>query len=343
MTTAGPPPIDLLVVGRGPAGAACALQAHRDGLRVLLVGDEPIGGLVRAARRLDNLPGLARTAGADLAIRIEDQLRDAGVPTRAARVVAITRKDDWFAALAEPVATDGPGNASQGRAGLEAGTGEAHDAGRESRWTVRAICLATGTRPRAWPPAAGCHVVRDARALPPSLDARRVVVVGGGEAALDTALCALDRGAHVTILARGGMLHGSPALLDEVRASRAVVRLGTVVTGASRAGDRWTIRLGDGGILEADVLAACVGREPRLDLWNSLGQGPLDASVEQPRAPGVFAAGDLIRGRDRYVATAMGDGQRAALAAAASLGGVRGVRAVREERGGGARGKRNNR
>jgi thioredoxin reductase len=31
--------------------------------------------------------------------------------------------------------------------------------------------------------------------------------------------------------------------------------------------------------------------------------------------PGLFLAGDLIRGRDRYVATAMGDGQRAALAA----------------------------
>ena len=72
-------------------------------------------------------------------------------------------------------------------------------------------------------------------------------------------------------------------------------------------------------MLTADVLVACVGREPRRELWECVGTGTLEAAVEQPRMSGLFTAGDLIRGRDRYVATAMGDGQRAGLAAAAFL------------------------
>ncbi|MBI5488410.1 MAG: NAD(P)/FAD-dependent oxidoreductase [Deltaproteobacteria bacterium] len=311
MSTGKPPEIDLLVVGRGPAGVACALQAHRDGLRVLLAGDEPIGGLVRAARRLDNLPGLARTPGAELADRMERQLREAGVPTRAARIVALRREGARFVPTVEPLGQCNPAHAA------------ASGADHGLSWTAGAVCLATGTRPRPWPPAAGGVVVRDARALPARLDGWRVVVVGGGEAALDTALNAADRGAGVTLLARGGMLHGSPALLAEVRASRVDVRLGTSVAGASGGAGGWSIRLEDGETVEADVLAACVGREPRKDVWDGIGQGTLEASVEQRAVPGVFAAGDLIRGRDRYVATAMGDGQRAALAAAAYLGGMK--------------------
>jgi thioredoxin reductase len=62
--------IDLLVVGLGPAGIACALQGYRDGLDVVALGDEPVGGLVRAGRKLVNLPGLPSISGEELAERL---------------------------------------------------------------------------------------------------------------------------------------------------------------------------------------------------------------------------------------------------------------------------------
>jgi thioredoxin reductase len=283
--------IDLLIVGRGPAGAACALQAHRDGLRVRLVGDEPVGGLVRAARRIDNLPGLPGIAGREFAERLVGQLDAASVPTLDGRVLELRREGGGF------------------RARLADG----------SVLACGAVCLATGTRPRAWRVAPEGGVVRDARAFAGSLDGRRVVVVGGGEAALDTALTARDRGATVTILARGGALRGAAGLLAEVGRAGLAVRLGAQPRKVAGGPGGWAVELEGGGTIAAEVLVACIGREPCDGLWRPLAEGVPDAAVEQRRAPGVFTAGDLIRGRERYAATAMGDGQRAALAASAWL------------------------
>jgi thioredoxin reductase (NADPH) len=284
--------VDLLVVGSGPAGVCCALQARRDGLDVLLVGDEPIGGLVRAARRIDNLAGTPRVAGRALAEAMSGQIAAAGVPRIDGRVAALRREDGTF------VATTAGGMPVR----------------------ARAVCLATGTRPRDWLADAGEGVVRDARAFAADLRGSSVVVVGGGEAALDTALSAADRGARVTVLVRGSDVRGAPGLRDEVRRAGIELRFGTEVDSVAGGPGSWTIRCAGGDEIGADVLAACVGRTARDDLFRELSGGsPPEPSVEQSLAPGLFAAGDVIRGRERYVATAIGDGQRAALAAAARI------------------------
>ena len=72
--------VDLCVVGLGPAGVACLIQAHRDGLSVMGIGDEPVGGLVTAARRLDNLPGFPGVSGRALADSLLAQIKTLGIP-----------------------------------------------------------------------------------------------------------------------------------------------------------------------------------------------------------------------------------------------------------------------
>jgi thioredoxin reductase len=287
--------LDLLIIGRGPAGVSCALQARRDGLDLLLLGDEPVGGLVCAARRLDNLAGARGVTGPALAARMAEQLAVADVPLLDARVAALRRGERGFVG--------------------------ALDDGRTIH--ARTVCLATGTAPRPWTAASpGNGVLRDARTLPQGLAGSHVVVVGGGEAALDTALSAADRGARVTILVRGARPAAAPGLLAEAVRAGIELRCDAAVQGVDGGSGRWTIRCRDGAEVAAQVLLACVGREPRDALFRGLtgGAGPA-AAVEQPGRAGVFAAGDLIRGQERYVATALGDGQRAALAAAAFLGG----------------------
>jgi len=55
----------------------------------------------------------------------------------------------------------------------------------------------------------------------------------------------------------------------------------------------------------------CVGRRPCVDLLE--GVLPAGAAGDVTTAlPGLYLAGDMIRGWDRFVATAIGDGQRAA-------------------------------
>ena len=76
--------------------------------------------------------------------------------------------------------------------------------------------------------------------------------------------------------------------------------------------------------MSADLLMVCIGRQPRDELTQELLPGGVQPDVVQKEVPGLTLAGDLIRGRDRYVATAMGDGQRAAIAAAVHLQEVHG-------------------
>lgn len=283
---------DLLIVGTGPAGASCALEAARGGLDLVLVGDEPVGGLAAAARRIDNLAGLPGLAGRELAERLARQLEQGGIVARRGRVTALRREAGLFRALLD----DG------------------------ERLAAHTVCLAAGTVPRPWPPAAGREVPRDVRAWPLELHGTQVVVVGGGEAALDTALTARDRGARVLVLLRGARPRAAPALLAE--AQRCGIELRGRVEVASLAGPpgAWRVELRDGSRVEAGQLAVCIGREPRTDLLAGLELRALEPAVEQSGVPGLFCAGDLIRGRERYVATALGDGQRAALAARAHVG-----------------------
>jgi thioredoxin reductase (NADPH) len=295
MPECGPPrSFDLLVVGLGPAGVACALQAWRDGLRVAAIGDEPIGGLVAAARRVDNLPGLPGVPGSELARALAAQLDRTDAVVLRGRVDRIDPDGAGF------VATLAEG----------------------SRWSARAVCLALGTRPRAFPGGLPAGACRDVRSLPSAPAGGRAVVIGGGEAALDTALTLVDRGAAVALLARGDSLRGAGRLRDEIRASAVDVRLGCAVDAVLRGPDGFEVRTPHGAF-RADDLLACVGRDPSplpaggvADAW------PHPDAVSGPM-PGVFAAGDLIRGRDRYVATAFGDGQRAAVAAARYVASLR--------------------
>jgi len=283
--------LDLLVSGRGPAGVSCALQAHRDGLSVLAVGDEPVGGLVPAARRLDNLAAQPGVAGRDLAASMAEQVDQRGVPVTEGEVTDLA----WSSGERHFQAT------------LRDGRG----------FSARAVCLATGTRPRPWRvPIEGARWIhRDARSLPQALADLKVVVIGGGEAALDTALTACDRGAQVEILVRGDHLRSASGLVREAEAAGVQVQHGISLVRARRADGVWHLTTIDDAQIEADELVVCIGREPRDELIEALRPGGYPRAVVQPERPGLFLAGDAIRGRERYVATALGDGQRAAIAA----------------------------
>jgi thioredoxin reductase (NADPH) len=271
---------DLVVIGLGPAGVAAALQARRDGLDVLAIGDEPVGGLLPAARRIDNLPGHPRgISGRALARRLAAQVRAAGVAVERDLATAVERA---------------------GEAGFRVVTG----GGRVH--LARTVCIAPGTSPVPLPRGLvpdGVHVLRDVRGLE-RVPGSTVLVMGGGDAAIDSALSVADAGMRPVVVAR--------------RATRAAARL--LAEAAARG---ILVRIGDAdGRLDATTAIACIGREPRIELLTDLVPGGPPADIATP-VPGLFVAGDAIRGRDRFVATAMGDGQRAAVLARAFIEGSR--------------------
>jgi thioredoxin reductase (NADPH) len=273
---------DLVVVGAGPAGIACAVQAQREGWRSLVIGDEPPGGLLPAARRIDNLPGYGRgISGAELSERLRRHLSAAGAEWRPGTVTSLQAGPPFALQT-----SDGP---------LEA----------------HRVCLATGTRPRPLPPMLEAlpGIARDVRGLPDDMGSQRAVVIGGGDAAFDSALTLADRGSRVTVVIRGARPRAARHLLDEAR-ERVEVRLEAALAAAAWDGEGYELSWADGSGERAHLLLAAIGRVPRDDL---LPEGRHPIQDVDGGVTGLAVAGDLIRAQERYIATALGDGQRAAL------------------------------
>jgi thioredoxin reductase (NADPH) len=284
--------VAMLVVGTGPAGLSASMQARRDMLEHLVVGDEQCGGLLGAAWRIDNLAGYpGGVTGQALARKLAAQADDLRLPVIQDRVMDASRKSGVFVST------------------LESG----------KLVESQTLVLATGSRPRRWS-ATGAEVLReggrlhrDVRSLPERLDDHRVIVIGGGDAALDSALSVHRRGGQAIVLARGDVSRANPRILERVEVRGIEVRTSTPVTEVRLEGLTVVIPSAD---LEASHLVVCIGRVADDRLYRQLvADGQLPDGVETP-VEGLFVAGDLAAGRNRYVASAFGQGQQASLAAA---------------------------
>jgi NADPH-dependent 2,4-dienoyl-CoA reductase/sulfur reductase-like enzyme len=187
---------------------------------------------------------------------------------------------------------------------VQTGTGE--------RLRYDRVVLATGSRPRTWPLAAGrsgilmLRTVADADLLRAALEERpRVAVLGGGFIGSEVAAAARERGLHVTIIemlpAPMSASLGPQAghLLGRLHAEHGVdLRCGTTVTQVRGAGRVEQLVLADGAVLDADLVVVGIGAVP-VTGW--LADSGLDVTDgvrcdEHLRAIGpgdVYAAGDV--------------------------------------------------
>lgn len=295
--------IPLAIVGAGPAGLAASIHAARAGIDHVLFDPDPPGGLLRAARLIENVPGMIDgLSGVSMADRMVAHAQALGVIHYPCRVTAIERTGGGFVVRASSGLT----------------------------LPARAVILATGTRPRPLrvPGVSGAGrkglFHRDARTLPTRMSGLNVVISGGGEAALDTALNARDRGATVQIHFRGAGVSANAALCGYIAAAAIPLH-----PGHSLSGVRWTpeglrvhFRRGRQAeaIVTCDHLVACHGRDAGCALWR-MAAGPAAPPPADVRTsvPGLFCGGDLIRGGCRYASVASGDGTRAGHLAAEYL------------------------
>lgn len=290
----------VVIVGAGPAGLAAGIHCARAGLQHLVLERERPGGLLWAAGLVECYPGFPKgIVGPDLAERMVAQALELGVRVERAEATAL----DW--------------------------TGKGFELTVNGTvCEARAVVLATGTRPRPFDglplpdgPQAQRIQHRTDR-LPACLDGQRVWISGGGDAALDSALQLVRRGARVAVAVRARRARALGLLVE--RALAAGVSLHTeraiCAVGAHGSGLQLCFEGQDGVVELADWLLVCHGRDPALRLWHHLASpvARLPANMES-HFPGLFLAGDLLRGRCRYAAVATGDGTRAARLAEALL------------------------
>ena len=299
------PRTTLAVIGAGPAGLAAGIQAHRMGLKVLLLEENRPGGVLATAFLVENYPGFpGGIAGRELAGRMARQAEDLGVPIRKARVRRVL----------------------PGREGFLLGTDQG-----EVR--ARAVIVATGGRPRTpdlpgWEDLEGRLLFFQADELLESGPAERVLVLGGGDVAFDQAALLASLGKEVLLACRSPRPRALGKIVSLAEAQGVRVLPETRLHSLEREGKGLVAFLSSPAgekRVPVDRVLPALGKEPDLSLLprealEPDGALPRDSSGKT-RIPGLFAAGDLRRGLDRQAVIAAGDGMAAALEAARYLEG----------------------
>ena len=183
--------------------------------------------------------------------------------------------------------------------------------------------LATGSVVRTLPgqpDLAGVHTLRtvdDALALRADLDAvpSRVVVIGAGFIGSEVAATARGRGLDVTVLEglpvplRRGLGERMGLRMAQVHRDNGVdLRLDVTVQAIEGEDRVQQVRLADGTVIPADVVVVAVGVRPATDWLQDSGLTLDDGVVCDERlvaAPGIVAAGDLVRWPNRRFVTHM--------------------------------------
>jgi thioredoxin reductase (NADPH) len=320
----GKKPVDVAIVGAGPAGLAAAVYGASEGLDTILLDAVGTGGQAAASSRIENYFGFPfGLSGADLTGR------------------AVLQTLKFGAQLASPceavrLDTDRYG----GRLRLHLPDGEFIDS--------KAVIIATGARYRAlplerWPDFEGAGIYYAAT----ELEARGcvgspVTVIGGANSAGQASLYLAGRGCDVSLVVRGPDIAAemSAYLVDRllvhprvtVRCRSEVTRLDGAdfleeVNVTDRAADTtrtqpcsglfcfigaepatsWLTGIAtvDNGFIRTDVQLNGADLGPA---WADLGRTPLPFETN---VPGVFAVGDVRSGSMKRVAAATGEGASA--------------------------------
>ena len=92
---------DIAIVGKGPAGWSCAMTARMRGLSATVIAPANDAGLLRAAERIDNYPGMPHSSGESMLESFRSQALELGAEERAGLVRQIMPTESGFMLLVE--------------------------------------------------------------------------------------------------------------------------------------------------------------------------------------------------------------------------------------------------
>jgi len=297
---------DVIIVGGGPAGLAAALYTARMDLKTAVLDRGPLGGQLLNTELVEDYPGFESILGSELAVKMGDHARKFGVDVR-----------DF-----EPVKEiDVEGSTRVVRL----------ESGEELR--APALIMAAGGLPRYlqvpgekefWGRGVSYCAVCDGAFF----KGQELAVVGGGDAAVEEGDFLTRYASRVNIIHRRSELRAQPILVDRARANPKIKFIFDAHV-KEIAGDEkvQTVRYeqhGEQKELKVGGVFIFIGFVPNSALFkihvdHDEGGYILTDRNMQTSVEGIWAVGDVRSQLTKQIATAVGDGTTAAVAAAAYI------------------------
>jgi len=293
---------DLMIIGGGPAGLAASVYAARKQLKTLLVSGD-IGGQINTTLGIENYLGYQFIEGPELISKFETQVSQFPIDQKIGDKASQLKKIEG---------------------GFEAVT-EADD-----RYQGKAVIFATGKRPRKLnvpgeTELTGRGVSYCAICDGPVFTGQKVVVVGGGNSALEAVLDMVKIAEHVDLVSLTP-LTADPVLTNQLVDAKNLtifteyqaqeikgqdfvegVRIKDLKSGEEKLLDVTGVFIEIGLVPNSDAIKGLV----ELNKW---GEVPVTPNNETT-VPGLYAAGDVTDVPEKQIIVAAGEGAKAALQA----------------------------
>ena len=297
---------EVAIIGGGPAGYTAALYAARGELAPVLFEGYAAGGQLMITSEVDNYPGFKDgIMGPELMLQMREQAARFGADIRTEDVTAVRLSAD---PLAAPHELDTPGGTVRARAVIVATGATARQIGLESEARLQGRGVSY------------CAVCDGA-----FFREHEIVVVGGGDSAMEEATFLTKFASKVTIVHRREELRASKVMIERARQNPKIAwELGYVVDEVlgDDAVTGIRIRETDGTAtkeIPCTGFFVAIGHDPTTGLF----QGVLDmdengyllqqAGSTATNVEGVFAADDVADHVYRQAITAAANGCQAAL------------------------------
>lgn len=294
--------IDILIVGAGPAGLTAAVYARRAGRTVTVLERESFGGQIVYSPKVENYPGFLALSGSEFGEKLVDQAIHHGAEIELDEVLEI------------------------------------HDDGKiksvvtaRTQYLCKAVIIAAGSRHRPLGLPREEELVGHGISYCALCDGdfykdKDIAVIGGGNTALQDAVLLSETARSVTIVQNLPKLTGEASLAQILRSRQNVkIICNSIVTELLGEPELTGIKIrntaaDEESTLTLDGVFVAIGQMPDNKPFKDvcdLDQGGFITSDEAclTKTPGVFVAGDCRTKGVRQIATAIGDGATAALAA----------------------------
>lgn len=293
---------DVIIVGAGPSGLTAAIYTSRRALKTLVISKD-IGGQLSLTDDVENYPGFLAIGGLELSQKFQEQAAKTGSEFLFEGVESISQTEDGFLV-----------NTSSNK-----------------NIKCKAVILAFGLTPRSLDvpgekELTGRGVAYCATCDGPLYKGKDVVVVGGGNAALDAAEYLSKIAKKVYILVRGEAFRGEQVLIDYVKSAENIEAIFNGVSKEIKGTGKVEALIyqsadGKDNEIKVDGIFVEIGHVAKSGWLNSLGveltpRGEILITKDnETNIKGVFAAGDITEISYKQAVISAGEGCKASLQA----------------------------